>query len=151
MYDYQELRNSLISSFGYQYTTGQVYWPKAFSNRQRSIMPISVPSVVARISSDLHNVLYRQPSLLRAHDLVSGSYCKTVGEGLFSSIGYKKGDIIVRFIGELVSVYEMQLRDASGHFLRCIPHRLSFSHVYEPWKQHSWLTPLLRVASTCGE
>jgi hypothetical protein len=113
-YRYEELRESLVTSFRWQYMHGKVYWPKAFTKQQRGLMPIAVPSVVTRIRTDLTGVLYHKPSLLRAKTSLRGQYSRPIGDGLFSQIRYKKNDLIVSFIGELVSFEEVEARTEAG-------------------------------------
>ncbi len=113
--DHSKLQDALIEHFGYEYVRGHVYWPKRFTDRQKSVMSISVPSVVSRINTDLTGVLYHIPSKLLALNRTTNQYTSLIGDGLFSRIAYKVGDTICSFIGEIVtSTQEVDRREALG-------------------------------------
>lgn len=114
-YMHDQLQNDLITNFGYMYVHGKVYWPKSFSVRQKTAMTIAVPSVVARINTDLLGVLYHKPSTLFAFNPNTREYTTQIGHGLFSRIDYNPGDSICSFIGEYINgVAEVERREEAG-------------------------------------
>jgi hypothetical protein len=89
------LKDLLITSFNYQLKIGQVYWPRRFEAWQKDCLAIQ--KIQARIAKEVFNALYGAVSnyVDRQGD--------SLGQGLFSTIAFVRGDVIAEFHGDLIS------------------------------------------------
>jgi hypothetical protein len=84
--------------FKHQYRLGILSWPKLMGRRQRKKYPIVTASVENNAVS--RAALYVRDSDLLGRDKNKITYTSPVGKGLFSSVSYKKNDIICYFSGK---------------------------------------------------
>jgi hypothetical protein len=91
---YEELEELLMDHFKYSFERGSVVWSQGFSVNRRLHFPMRKKSKL-----DVHNCLYRAPSTLLGKS-EDGLYNIDIGMGLFSTRGYKKGELIAMFIGD---------------------------------------------------
>jgi hypothetical protein len=96
--DHFLLKELLIASFNYQLRIGQVYWPRRFEAWQRDCHAIQ--KIQARIAKEVFNALYGAVS---NHVDRQG---ESLGQGLFSTIDFVKGDVIAEFHGEVITYEE---------------------------------------------
>jgi hypothetical protein len=96
--DHFLLKDLLIASFNYQLRIGQVYWPRRFEAWQKDCHAIQ--KIQARIAKEVFNALYSAPS-----NYVDRQG-ESLGEGLFSTISFVRGDVIAEFHGDTISYEE---------------------------------------------
>ena len=90
----ETLKTALQTSFTVQWIKNELKWPRNFTNSQKSYMPL------VRATLEMKRALYSAPS-----NYVTISR-KSIGSGLFSRLGYKKGDFIAYFIGKTMTQEE---------------------------------------------
>ena len=114
---YNVQREWLMKHFIHCYQQGNVYWPRNFKNRQKETMQIPAP-ILARIEQNsqrrTNTTLYVGRSKLYRKDRINGTYSKSVGMGLFTSVPIVVGERIVSFNGEVVNEEQYHLRSAEG-------------------------------------
>jgi hypothetical protein len=98
--DHFLLKELLIASFNYQLKIGQVYWPRRFEAWQKDCHAIQ--KIQARIAKEVFNALYGAVSnYVDRHG-------ESLGQGLFSTIDFVRGDVIAEFHGDIIN-YEQYL------------------------------------------
>ena len=94
-----------------------IYWPRNFKKSQKETMQIPAP-ILARIEQNsqrrTNTTLYVGRSKLYRKDRINGTYSKSVGMGLFTSVPIVVGERIVSFNGEVVNEEQYHLRSAEG-------------------------------------
>ena len=100
------LRSALVQHFHYQYNIGDLQWPRNMSNETKRVLRIG--TIDRRAQDQLLLALYVQPSPL------VDRYGSPIGDGLFSNIGYTRGDLICYFVGEWISSDTAEERQAAG-------------------------------------
>jgi hypothetical protein len=121
-YQHHALQTDLITHFQHQYRMGDLWWPKGLKEVQRIRMPIT-DEVFHRSERESEKYLYVGTSHHR------NDTATPIGNGLFSSIGFKCGDHICYFIGEERSAAEFKDREERG--LGGYAHHFTNSLVYD--------------------
>jgi hypothetical protein len=88
------LKQALQTSLTVQWIKRQLHWPKRFSREQKLIMPLQ------RAADEMYRALYHKESNLRRKDK-DGKYTKSIKEGLFSKLSYKRDETIATFKGTI--------------------------------------------------
>lgn len=113
--NYFDVREALCSHFAQAFIRGNVCWPKGFQAWQKEVFVI--PPAVRRARIQYNASLYHQPStIMRVHPTTRARVA--IGEGLFSRISYKDNNIIVNFVGDVISRadYEVECKDGRGGY-----------------------------------
>jgi hypothetical protein len=98
----RQLKDALQTSFTIQWIQQKLEWPKRFDNTQKSKLPL------IRATIEMKRSLITKPSNLLAKDKSTGLFTRSIGKGLFSSLGYKRNDVIATFIGTIRSIPEYE-------------------------------------------
>jgi hypothetical protein len=110
--DFNKLRGWLVTHFSHQNALGDIWWPRSMKKTKRLLHPI--PDIMDRVDTTSLRALYHIPSQLRVKDRNGQTYTSTVGDGLFTSIGYHKNDIIAYYNGSIITHEEYATRNSEG-------------------------------------
>ena len=111
------LRDYLITHFSLSFRLGRIQWPKNMRKPQRLLYnrptPITEPAAVMRALCIIRETLdIRHTTLLL---MINNTLKDVIGDGLFSSISIKKGDLIADFVGEFITAAEGKKRSINGY------------------------------------
>jgi len=90
---------------------GRVLWPKKF--QEKEVFPLTRNVINSRINIEHERVLYAEENSLRSLCRRSGVFYLLIGDGLFSNIDYEIDDHIADYNGDLISLEEVERRDAA--------------------------------------
>jgi hypothetical protein len=112
------LRRYLITHFDVSYRLGRLQWPKSMQQRDRSRFRINRPvtgfSAIMRALAYINDALYVKESDYRREGRTPGNYVVSIGNGLFSMLPLRAGDVIADFVGEYITPAEARNRDDVG-------------------------------------
>jgi hypothetical protein len=131
-YTHSLFRKALVDHFHYMYKIARICWPKNLKSWQAQKYGTS-RTIVERISKELSRSLYANDSTL--YSSINPNF--PFGQGLFSHLKYKIGDIITAFKGEVINVEEANSRIENNmgeyiiylnnnYYLDCRKHRLKY-------------------------
>ena len=87
------LKLRLQQSFTVQWIMHKLEWPKRFTVEQKRALPLE------RALMECTRQLRALPSQLKRWSAEDKDYTLSIGKGLFSNIGYRKGDLIAEYVG----------------------------------------------------
>ena len=102
---YKEKRDLLRQNFICCYRSREVQFPRNMAAWQRDVFLKDIPPLAIRATMGLTRSLYAGQSLLILNDTTL-----IIGQGLFSHLSYRKGELIATFNGEIISNEEALYR-----------------------------------------